>query len=115
MKNNKYILLAILLLVIPSIVQAISSTNYEIDPLNAGNSGGHSSGSTNFKLEQQQIGDVTVDESISANYNIRHGHLYPDDESVFLDFTVIPEKRIPTVGNDGTRVIINMALDHQTN
>ena len=108
MKNYKYILAGVLFLIAPFVVRAIASTNYTVDPLNAGNSGGHNSQSANFELEQQQVGDVTVDESISANFNLRHGHLYPDDESVFLDFVVIPEKRIPVVGNDSTRVVINI-------
>ncbi len=106
-KNSQYTLIGIVFLFVPFVVWAISSTNYSIDPLNAGNSGGHNSNSVNYNLEQQQVGDVTVDTSQSNNYNIRHGHLYPDD-NVTIDFTVIPEKRIPLVGNNGTRVIIDV-------
>ena len=106
MKNIRFIL--ILFLFGPIAVQAISSTNYSLDPLNTGNSGGKNSQSSNYGLEQQQVGDVVVDESASSNYNLRHGHLYPDDNDVVLDFTVIPEKRIPSTGNDGTRVVINV-------
>jgi len=105
MNSKKYILLG-LLFGMPFGVIAISSTNYEVDPLNIGNSGGHNAQSTNFSLEQQQLGDVTVDESNSANFTLRHGHLYPDEANVSLDFTVIPEKRIPFTGNNGTRVLI---------
>ena len=93
---------------IPMMVWAISSANYQIDPLNAGNAGGTPSNSAGFDLDRQQVGDVTVDVSTSPNYNIRHGHLYPNDSDVTIDFTVIPEKRIPAVGNDGTRVIIDV-------
>lgn len=114
MKNNRYILWGLIFLGVPFIVQAISSTNYAIDPLNAGDSGGHNSQSANFELEQQQVGDVTVDSSSSPNYNLRHGHLYPDDAGVFLDFTVIPEKRIPTMGNNSTRVILNVYNEGDT-
>ena len=103
--NSRYFIVGVIFFSIPIGVWAISSTNYSIDPLNAGNSGGQNSQSNNYTIKQQQVGDVTVDESNSANYHIRHGHLYPDDV-VALDFTVIPEKRIPTTGNDGTRVLI---------
>jgi hypothetical protein len=108
MKKNLYVL--IFLIILPGIVWAISSANYQLDPLNAGNSGGREAGSGNYNLSEQQVGDVTVDVSTSANYNIRHGHLYPRDGEVVLDFTVIPEKRISTPPlpnpNDSTRVLI---------
>jgi len=100
-----YIVGIFFILGIPMAVFAISSGNYSIDPLNSGNGGGRNSQSANYSVDQQQVGDVTVDESSSTNYNIRHGHLYPDD-NVLLNFTVIPEKRIPSTGNDGTRVLI---------
>ncbi len=86
---------------------SISSTNFSIEPLNTGNSGGIDSNSSNYKLDQQQIGDVSVDKSTSSNYKIRHGHQYPDSE-VKLNFSVIPEKRIPTIGNNSTRVIVEV-------
>jgi hypothetical protein len=104
MKKNILIVLTIVAAV-PMVVFAISSANYQIDPLNAGNGGGTDGSSANFDLSEQQIGDVTVDVSTSPNYNIRHGHLYPKGD-VTIDFTVIPEKRIPAAGNDGTRVLI---------
>ncbi len=106
--NHKYLIIGVVFLMVPIGVWAISSTNYAIDPLNSGNSGGQKSQSNNYTINQQQVGDVTVDESNSANYHIRHGHLYPDDADVVIDFTVIPEKRIPTIGNDSTRVIIDI-------
>ena len=90
------------------IVFAISSANFSIEPLNIGNSGGTNANSANFLLEHQQIGDLVVDGVSSANYSLRHGHLYPDEGSVILNFTVIPEKRIPLVGNNGTKVIIDV-------
>ncbi len=93
---------------VPMMVWAISSANYQIDPLNTGNAGGTPSNSASFNLDRQQVGDVTVDVSTSPNYNIRHGHLYPNDSDVTIDFTVIPEKRIPPTGNNGTRVIIDI-------
>ena len=107
MKKN-ILIISVISIAIPMVVFAISSTNYQIDPLNAGNSGGTEGDSANFNLSEQQVGDVTVDTSSSANYNIRHGHLYPDDTDVELDFTVIPEKRVPLAGNDSTRVIIDV-------
>lgn len=107
MKKNILIALVVAA-AIPMVVLAISSANYQLDPLNTGNSGGTEGDSANFNLSEQQVGDVTVDISDSANYNIRHGHLYPKDDEVLLDFTVIPEKRLPAVGNDGTRVVIDV-------
>jgi hypothetical protein len=107
MKKNILIIVLVCIVAVPVVVFAISSANYQIDPLNAGNGGGTEGGSANFDLSEQQIGDVTVDVSTSPNYNLRHGHLYPKGE-VTIDFTVIPEKRIPAVGNDGTKVIIDV-------
>lgn len=107
MKKNILIALAISI-AIPMVVLAISSANYQLDPLNAGNSGGTEGTSGNFNLSEQQVGDITVNISDSANYNIRHGHLYSKDDDIELDFTAIPEKRIPAVGNDGTRVVIDV-------
>jgi len=105
MKKNVFIGLLGCFVAIPVVVFAISSANYQIDPLNAGNSGGTEGNSAGYHLSEQQIGDVTVDVSTSSNYNLRHGHLYPTG-TVMLNFTVIPEKRIPATGNDGTRVLI---------
>ncbi len=93
---------------VPVAVLAISSANYQIDPLNTGNAGGTEGGSANFNLDRQQIGDVTVDVSTSPSYRIHHGHLYPNRGDVIIDFTVIPEKRIPPTGNNSTRVIIDV-------
>ncbi len=104
MKKNILVAL-IITIAIPIVVLAISSANYDLDPLNAGNSGGIEGDSGNFHLSEQQVGDVSVDVSSSANYDIRHGHLYPKGD-IIIDFTVIPEKRIPSAGNDGTRVVI---------
>jgi hypothetical protein len=107
MKKNILAVLAISI-AIPMAVLAISSVNYQLDPLNTGNSGGTEGDSANFNLSEQQVGDVTVDISNSANYNIRHGHLYPNDDNILLNFTVIPEKRVPITGNNGTRSIIEI-------
>jgi hypothetical protein len=104
-KRVNILVVFIFFVVGPIIVLAISSTNYQLDPLNAGNSGGTEAGSGNYNLSEQQVGDVTVDVSSSPNYNIRHGHLYPKG-NVVIDFTVIPEKRIPVTGNNGTRVLV---------
>jgi len=103
--KKQFLMLLVVLGVVPVIVFAISSTNYQLDPLNAGNAGGTEGDSAGFHLSEQQVGDVTVDVSTSPNYNIRHGHLYPKGD-VVIDFTVIPEKRIPSTGNDSTRVLI---------
>ncbi len=101
--SNKLIFL---LFFIPGLALAISSANYQLDPLNVGNAGGIESNSGNFNLDRQQVGDVSVDVSNSADFNIRHGHLYPEGGEVTINFTVIPEKRIPPTGNDSTRVLI---------
>lgn len=103
---KKIISFTIIVTLLPVIVLAISSTNFDIEPLNVGNSGGINGSSSNYNLEQQQVGDVTIDLSNSSNYNLRHGHLYQEDDDVKLSFVAIPEKRIPSTGNDGTKVII---------
>jgi len=107
MKKNIFVSLIVIVAIVPMVVLAISSANYQIDPLNAGNGGGTEGSSANHQLKEQQIGDVTVNISNSVNYKIHHGHLYPKGD-VTIDFTVIPEKRIPLVGNNGTRVIIDV-------
>jgi hypothetical protein len=108
-KINSLVVLTGLIVLAPVVVFAISSANYQVDPLNAGNGGGTEGGSANFKLSEQQVGDVTVDVSTSSNYNLRHGHLYPKGD-VSVDFTVVPEKRISTPPlpspNNGTKVLI---------
>ena len=106
--NHKYFVIGIIFFMTPIVSWAVSSTNFSIDPLNSGNSGGKKSQSNNYSIHQQQVGDVTVDTSTSPNYNIRHGHLYPNRGDVTIDFTVIPEKRIPPTGNNSTRVIIDV-------
>ncbi len=106
MSKYKYLVIVIFSMC-PTVIFAISSSNYQINPLNVGNAGGKGSNSVNHQLSEQQIGDVTVDISNSTNYKIYHGHLYPNGD-VTIDFTVIPEKRIPLVGNNGTRVIIDV-------
>lgn len=106
--NKKILTTLILFVFTPIMVLAISSANYGIEPLNTGNSGGTNANSASFQLEQQQIGDFVISNSDSASYNLQHGYLYPDTSSVMLDFIVIPEKRVPLVGNNGTRVIIDI-------
>lgn len=109
MKRKILTSIIVAMVIIPMVTFAISSTNYSIEPLNSGNSGGASGDSSNFSLEEQQIGDVTVDISTSTNYNLSHGHLYPEEEGqVRGDFTVIPEKRVPATGNNGTRIKIEV-------
>lgn len=93
---------------IQSEVRATSSTNYTIDPDNSGNSGGEDSSSAGYEIENQQVGDLAIGESDSANFNILHGYLYGDEGDVFIDFTVIPEKRLPAVGNNSTLAIIEV-------
>jgi len=89
-------------------VRATSSTNYTIEPDNAGNSGGEDSSSAGYEIENQQVGDLAIGESDSANFNILHGYLYGDAGDVLIDFTVIPEKRLPAVGNNSTLAIIEI-------
>ncbi len=104
--NRNILTILWLFIFTPIAVFAISSTNYGIEPLNTGNSGGTNSNSADFQLDQQQIGDFVISNSASTSYNLQHGYLYSDDSSVLLNFTVIPEKRVPQIGNNGTRVII---------
>jgi len=96
----------ILVIFVPTFAFAISSSNFELEPLNLGNGGGIDANSSNYKLEQQQVGDIAIDESNSNNYNLRHGHQYPNENIVSLNFIAVPEKRIPLSGNDSTRVLI---------
>ena len=73
-------------------VLARTSTNYEDDPDNAGNSS-ETSNSSNFQLDSQ-VGDVAVGTSSGTTYEVDHGFFYPDGGFADITFRVAPEKRV---------------------
>jgi len=77
-------------------VFAITSTNYETDPNNTGNSNEDSS-SPNYQIDSQ-VGDVATGTSNSPSYELDHGFFYPDSV-VTITFIVAPEKRVQSAPN----------------
>ena len=91
-------------------VFAVSTPNYVMDPLNYSDSNLQQSGSPSYNIFNQQVGDPAAGPGATANYDLRHGHLYPEVlADVFLDFTYVPEGRYGAPStNDQTEVIIEV-------
>jgi len=85
---------------------AISSSNFQIPHYDLGPSREKESASSNFKLESF-IGDIFRGRSGSSGYQTEHGFFYPE-EVIFLNLKALPEMRVPSTGNFGTHLTVEV-------
>ncbi len=80
-----------------------------VHPLNIGNSTGPESSSPNYKVSEQQVGDLNTGVSEDSNHRVRHGLRYPTSSDVKISFKFLPDGRYLDLGNNySTHVTIEV-------
>jgi len=113
-KKFFYLCLLLLILIFSSAEEssAISSPSFQIPHYDLGPLKERESASPNFKLESF-IGDIFRGKSGSASYQTEHGFFYPE-EAIFLNLKALPEMRVPSTGNFGTHLTLEVRNPGET-